>query len=87
VRARAAAELEVTHAERSKLHCPACREPMTAILVFDVPIDTCEHGMWFDATELDEVLRRSGSDGWRLQGGVNRAPPSLLEVLRMWWKR
>jgi len=34
-------------------------------LIFDVPIDRCvAHGMWFDKTELDEVIKRSRIEGW-----------------------
>lgn len=41
--------------------CPACRTPMTRInfeRVSGILIDRCrDHGIWFDATELDAVLR------------------------------
>lgn len=41
--------------------CPACRTPMTRInfeRVSGILLDRCrDHGIWFDATELDAVLR------------------------------
>lgn len=46
---------------RTPLACPACNEPMRAVLMFGVAIDLCSknHGVWFDAHELALVLLRS----------------------------
>jgi Zn-finger nucleic acid-binding protein len=44
-----------------------------------VPIDHCQaHGMWFDKSELDEVLLRSRGDDWR-----DAPPPSPADSLNM----
>lgn len=71
-----AIEWKVSHA-RLGLPCAACKHAMEALLLFDIPVDRCHsHGVWFDAGELAEVLRRStikppparppgdGSAGW-----------------------
>ena len=51
--------------------CPACKTPMTRInfeRVSGILIDRCrDHGIWFDATELDAVLR------WIKLGGERAA--------------
>jgi len=58
-------------------HCPVCDETMDEPLVFDVPIDRCAaHGMWFDKAELDNVVARAHTRGWR-PGPEPRAEDSL----------
>ena len=54
--------------------CPACKTPMTRInfeRVSGILIDRCrDHGIWFDATELDAVLRFIKLGGERAAGEV-----------------
>jgi len=39
------------------LPCPRCREPMAQVKLLVVPLDLCrEHGIWFDAAELETSL-------------------------------
>lgn len=52
-------ELAVIARTEPPLACPACKEPMHASTVHEIPIDRCsKHGVWFDALELETVLRR-----------------------------
>jgi Zn-finger nucleic acid-binding protein len=45
---------------RKALPCASCAQPMQTVKLFDVALDRCtEHGVWFDANELDEVVKRS----------------------------
>jgi Zn-finger nucleic acid-binding protein/ribosomal protein L40E len=80
------AELRAEAATRRKLPtnggpfyrpCPACRTPMTRInfeRVSGILLDRChDHGIWFDATELDAVLR------WIKLGGERAADEIQLE--------
>lgn len=87
VEERTARPLETTGGKYSERHCPACDEKMDEPLIYGVPIDHCQaHGMWFDKSELDEVLLRSRGDDWR------EAPPSspadslnmLVKAVRVW---
>jgi Zn-finger nucleic acid-binding protein len=40
------------------LPCPMCNGPMNRVVVNDTSLDTCNmHGTWFDAWELERVLR------------------------------
>jgi Zn-finger nucleic acid-binding protein len=94
---RAARPLEIVDAGRSQRACPVCRAQLISISIFDVPIDQCvAHGMWFDKTEHDEVIKRSHSDEWKLYtGGRVIAPPhrtvgalsSLLDAIDEWRQR
>ncbi len=94
VREQAQGELEYTGGTYSERQCPVCDEKMDEPLVFDVPIDRCAlHGMWFDKTELAEVLHRSRSDEWRLYGGTSGTPAvrmdpisGLIAAVRLWRK-
>jgi Zn-finger nucleic acid-binding protein len=45
---------------RSPIACPSCSKPMATWLLLGVEVDRCDsHGIWFDADELEEVLRDS----------------------------
>lgn len=45
---------------RPPLACPTCGKPMATWLLLGVEVDRCDsHGIWFDADELEEVLRDS----------------------------
>lgn len=69
VRDHSDSELEFTGGTFSKRSCPVCSKQMQLPLIFDVAIDRClEHGMWFDRTELVEVMNRSNNNEWRLYG-------------------
>ena len=87
VEERAASPLELTGGKYSERHCPACDEKMDEPLVYGVPIDHCQaHGMWFDKSELDEVLLRSRGDDWR---GASPPTPAdslnmLVKAVRVW---
>jgi Zn-finger nucleic acid-binding protein len=53
-------DLTLTAAERDKLACPTCRDPMDTRTLYGVEIDLCaKHGIWFDARELALVLLRA----------------------------
>lgn len=60
--------------------CPACRTPMTRInfeRVSGILLDRCrDDGIWFDATELDAVLR------WIKLGGVRLSDERRLDEER-----
>jgi Zn-finger nucleic acid-binding protein len=44
----------------SKLSCPSCRQSMVLSTMHGILVDRCErHGVWFDASELEMVLRRT----------------------------
>ena len=61
-------------------HCPVCDETMDEPLVFDIPIDRCAaHGMWFDKAELEKVITRSRTEGWR--PGPEPRPEDSLRLL------
>jgi Zn-finger nucleic acid-binding protein len=48
--------------QRVGLPCAACHHTMETLLLFEVPVDRCHsHGVWFDADELAEVLRRAST--------------------------
>lgn len=37
--------------------CPACAEPLASIEIEGIELDRCaEHGVWFDANELSDLL-------------------------------
>ncbi len=38
------------------LHCPECKGEMTKLYLSQVPVDRCQHGLWFDFAELQRVL-------------------------------
>jgi Zn-finger nucleic acid-binding protein len=42
--------------------CPVCTAPMIVEQLEAVTIDRCDHGVWFDPTELGNVLHSVGSD-------------------------
>lgn len=44
------------------MKCPVCRELMIVVEHADIELDYCVHckGVWFDATELDLLLRSLG---------------------------
>jgi Zn-finger nucleic acid-binding protein len=45
---------------RPPLACPSCSKAMTTLLLLGVEVDRCDgHGIWFDADELEKVLRDS----------------------------
>jgi Zn-finger nucleic acid-binding protein len=47
-------------ATEAALPCPRCERPMEPVTLEGVPVDTCtDDGVWFDADELSEALRRS----------------------------
>ena len=81
VQARSSIALEITTPKPSRRNCPQCGQPMTAVLVFDVPIERCDHGMWFDKAEHDAVGRRSTDDTWRLHGGPPDYDTRLRDIL------
>ncbi len=87
VEERAESPLELTGGRYSERHCPACDEKMDEPLIYGVPIDHCQaHGMWFDKSELDEVLLRSRGDDWR---DVPAPTPAdslnmLVKAVRVW---
>jgi Zn-finger nucleic acid-binding protein len=84
-------ELEVKNLKNSTIACPACGQRLTQVLIFDVPIDSCvDHGLWFDRTELDEVIHRSRNDAWRLYDGRRpsmTAGTSIIETLLYLFRR
>lgn len=56
----APAEIEWATESRTAITCVVCEEPMTALVVFGVPIDRCRpHGFWFDRDELAQMLYES----------------------------
>jgi len=45
---------------RDSLPCASCGHAMETMLLFQVPVDRCgDHGVWFDAGELDRVVAAS----------------------------
>ena len=41
--------------------CPGCGQAMEPVILLGVEADRCEaHGVWFDCSELQEVLRQAG---------------------------
>ena len=87
VEQRAARSLEYTGGAYSERHCPACDEKMDEPLIYDVPIDRCPaHGMWFDKEELEEVLKRSRSEGWPRTPEPSPADSlnMLIDAVRIW---
>ncbi len=62
-------QLDLGRPRRAELACPVCSKPMPSAGLFEIPIDRCsEHGIWFDKTELDQVIARAHNDEWRLYG-------------------
>jgi Zn-finger nucleic acid-binding protein len=50
------------------IRCPTCGDPMEATSIHEVILDRCaKHGIWFDAHELQQALRRVADP--------ERAPP------------
>ena len=40
--------------------CPVCKHDMLTVSLEDVALDRCkDHGIWFDANELQQVLQRA----------------------------
>ena len=55
--------------------CPACGEAMRTVSLAGVALDRCfAHGIWFDADELQQVLRHAES--FPQQQAKRAAPPS-----------
>jgi Zn-finger nucleic acid-binding protein len=53
-------QLTFAPAEGDRLACPSCREVMTPAQMHGILVDRCDkHGIWFDPTELEMVLRRT----------------------------
>lgn len=51
--------LAVLDRAEAPMACPSCSERMEAVALHGVPLDRCaKHGIWFDARELEETLRR-----------------------------
>ena len=51
-----------TKSKEKKLKCPICNKKMEKVMVVgekEITIDKCknEHGIWFDAGELEDVLK------------------------------
>lgn len=47
-----------------KRPCPVCQQRMKNASLEQIPVDHCaEHGVWFDGSELPEVLFRLAGDG------------------------
>ena len=46
------------------LPCPHCSEPLAAVLLEEIPVDRCtrQHGVWFDADELEHSLRNASQE-------------------------
>jgi len=45
-----------------QLPCPVCTNPMSRVVVLETSLDTCiMHGTWFDAWELERVMRAKGA--------------------------
>ncbi len=90
--ARIARDLDIGHPGRSDLGCPVCQARLTGYLLFEVPIDRCAaHGLWFEKAELDEVIKRSQSDEWRLYGSSLAAPNgnpigALIGMFQTWFR-
>jgi Zn-finger nucleic acid-binding protein len=45
------------------LPCPQCTEPLAAVALEEIPVDRCprQHGVWFDADELEHALRNASA--------------------------
>lgn len=90
--ARIARDLDIGGPGRSDLACAVCQARMTGYLVFEVGIDRCAaHGLWFEKTELDEVIKRAHNDEWRLYGTSQGVPNGnalgvLIGALETWWR-
>ena len=90
-----ARDLDIGCPGRSDLPCPVCQARMTGYLLFEVPIDRCGlHGLWFERAELDEVVKRTQSDEWRLYGSSLASPQgtetgalgALIGAFQAWWR-
>ncbi len=48
------------------LECPACGAVLAAVQLEGMPVDRCDaqHGVWFDATELEKALQGGSSVGF-----------------------
>jgi Zn-finger nucleic acid-binding protein len=59
-RSRAAA---AGRAQPEALACPSCRRPMRPVMMGGVRVARCDSDdqIWFDASELDRVLERTGA--------------------------
>jgi Zn-finger nucleic acid-binding protein len=75
------AELAWTRVERPALPCGACGAAMQTLELFGVPLDRCAaHGVWFDADELDEVVRRARPE-------QEKASTTALDtILDLFWR-
>lgn len=87
--ARERVPLVLTGGGYGERHCPVCDETMDEPLIFDIPVDRCEaHGLWFDKAELDEVVARSKTDGWKSSPKARPADSLRMLIAAVGaWKR
>lgn len=67
-----------------EITCPECQGPMARVEIAAAAcvIDACgEHGTWFDAGELDDVMRAYANQRRR---GASTAPPSPRDPRALW---
>lgn len=58
---------------RAELKCPTCKEIMQALEIEGLVIDRCAlHGVWFDAGELERLMKGDGLSELRQRVSVTR---------------
>jgi Zn-finger nucleic acid-binding protein len=69
-------------ADGARLQCPECPAPLAHVTLEGVPVDRCtaQHGVWFDADELEAALRSAA-------GGEAAAPDGVPDVRLGIWRQ
>ena len=63
--------------------CPLCRQPLGHTTLGTIEVDRCDqkHGIWFDAGELEHVLRASTAGVAVAVPGAELAPPTVGDAV------